>query len=94
LRLCHDLRSDASEPVVSADQLVESVHYIPRELDKESPEFVASLGFLSDTFTFERDQLSLFLRTLYEFISGEGNDSNSKGGQEDASDNESVELVQ
>ncbi|KAF8965292.1 hypothetical protein BDZ97DRAFT_1918430 [Flammula alnicola] len=92
LRLCHDLKAGVTEPVERQDQLVESVHYIPKELDKESPEFVESLGFLSDTFTFERDQLSLFLRTLHDNISGEGNDDNSRagqGGEESGSDDNS-----
>jgi len=84
IRLCYDLKSGASEPVESMEQLVESVHYTPKELDKETPEFVESLGFLNDTFTFERDQLSLFLRTLHDNISGEGNDTNSKGDPEES----------
>ena len=58
------------------EQLVESVHYTPKDLDRETAEFVESLGFLNDAFTFERDQLSLFLRTLYDNISGEENVNN------------------
>lgn len=58
--------SGESEPVTSKKQLVSTVHYLPLQLDKESPEFVQKLGFLNAAFTFERDQLSLFLRTLYD----------------------------
>ncbi|KAF9484696.1 hypothetical protein BDN70DRAFT_945406 [Pholiota conissans] len=88
LRLCKDLRPGFPDPPTSSDQLTESVHYVPIDLDKEPPEFVASLGFLGDTFTFERNQLSLFLRTLYEYISGEGD----KGGHEEDSDDSVVVM--
>lgn len=84
IRLCHDLKSGESEPVESIEQLVESVHYTPKYLENETAEFVESLGFLNDAFTFERDQLSLFLRTLYDNISGEENDTNSKGDIEES----------
>ncbi|KAJ3506150.1 hypothetical protein NLJ89_g7022 [Agrocybe chaxingu] len=81
LRLCHDIRSGESEPITSKDQLVESVHYTPHELEKETEEFREALKFLKDTFTFERDQLSLFLRTLHDYMSGEGGDGD--GDEED-----------
>ncbi|KJA27049.1 hypothetical protein HYPSUDRAFT_212722 [Hypholoma sublateritium FD-334 SS-4] len=84
IRLCHDLKSGESEPVERIEQLVDSVHYTPKDLDKETAEFVESLGFLNDAFTFERNQLSLFLRTLYDNISGEENDTNSKGDIEES----------
>ena len=67
LRLCHE-PPDASEPPESADQLVPSANYVPLELDKEPPDFVERLGFLGSPFTFGREQLPLFLRTIYNNI--------------------------
>lgn len=59
------------EPIESIDQLVESVQYLPKELDKESEDFKEGLGFLAGEFTFERTQLSLFMRTMHDNVSGE-----------------------
>ena len=63
-------------------QLVETVHYVPLNLEKESPEFRESLEFLNTTFTFERSQLSLFIRTLHERMSGES-DSDDNRSEDD-----------
>lgn len=52
----------------SKEQLIPSVNYIPLELDKEPPDYVEKLGFLGTPFTFGREQLPLFLRTLYTSI--------------------------
>jgi len=60
------------EPRNIQDDLVESVHYTPLSLEKESDDFVEGLGFLKGNFTFERDQLALFMRTLHDTVSGEG----------------------
>ncbi|KAF8912052.1 hypothetical protein CPB84DRAFT_1841757 [Gymnopilus junonius] len=84
LRLCYDLKPGAEEPVTNKDQLAQSVHYIPLDLDKESPEFRKSLGFLGDNFTFERDQLSLFVRTLYDYMSGEDEENAERTDDEDS----------
>lgn len=83
LRFCDDLMSGESEPVTSKKQLVSTVHYLPLQLDKESPEFVQKLGFLNGAFTFERDQLSLFLRTLYDTMG-----DTFKNGSEDSGEEE------
>lgn len=69
-----------------------SVFYTPLELQNESKEFRESLEFLGDNFTFERDQLSLFVRTLHEYISGEGKDAQNEDDEE-SSDN-SVRIVE
>ncbi|KAF4614436.1 hypothetical protein D9613_002646 [Agrocybe pediades] len=87
MRLCWDKKPDVEEPITDKSQLIQSVHYIPLNLQNESPEFVRSLGFLSDTFTFERDQLSLFLRTLHDYISGEKS-------EEDGGSDDSVQLME
>jgi len=87
MRLCYELKPSSEEPVTSMKQLTQSVHYIPLNLENESTEFVRSLGFLSDTFTFERDQLSLFLRTLYDYVNGEKS-------EEAAGSDDSVQLVE
>ncbi|KIM48770.1 hypothetical protein M413DRAFT_85733 [Hebeloma cylindrosporum] len=91
LRLCCDLKNDATEPVVSPSQLVDSVHYMPLNLENESEEFIESLGFLKTAFTFERHQLSLFARTLHDFMSGEGGDTQAEKSESDA---DSVQLLE
>jgi len=68
--------------VESERQLVETVHYVPQNLDKESSAFRESLEFLNTTFTFERSQLSLFIRTLHERMSDEG-DSDANNSEDD-----------
>ncbi|PPQ64107.1 hypothetical protein CVT24_008924 [Panaeolus cyanescens] len=78
LRLCHEPSADIPDPKKKED-LVESVQYIPLALDRETDEFVKSLDFLNAPFTFERDQLSLFIRTLHDTLSGE----NNKAAQDD-----------
>lgn len=67
LRCCHQ-PADPSHHVESKEQLIPSVNYIPLELDKEPPDYVEKLGFLGTPFTFGREQLPLFLRTLYTSI--------------------------
>jgi hypothetical protein len=80
LRLCKEAPVDLDEIVESERQLVDTVHYLPQDLDKESFEFRQSLEFLSAAFTFERSQLPLFIRTLHQHM----------GGDEDSDDSKSV----
>lgn len=61
LRLCHDEDKDAGE-------LVPAVMYAPKELDKETPEFVQALDFLAGPFSFRKEQLQMFTVTLSEQI--------------------------
>ena len=77
---------------MSQSQLVDSVHYMPLNLEMESAEFVNSLGFLNTAFTFERHQLSLFARTLQDFMSGEGGDNPL--AEQSESDSDSVQLLE
>ena len=42
-----------------------TVNYVPHGLEKEPPDFVEKLEFLGAPFTFARDQLSLFLKTMH-----------------------------
>ena len=76
LRFHHDLiipedeRTPEDEHVTSPDQLVQSIKYTPLELDKESEEFVEKLRFLGEGFIFGQDQLALFLKTMYDTLSG------------------------
>jgi len=56
---------------------VDSVQYQPMDLDKETEEFRSSLEFLGDTFVFEKTQLSLFMRTMHDTISGTKEDDAS-----------------
>lgn len=76
LRLCLEPPSEFKGVVESERQLVETVHYVPQNLDKESVEFRESLEFLNTTFTFERSQLALFIRTLYMRMNDEDSDDN------------------
>jgi len=78
LRCCHE-PADASQPVESREQLIPSVHYVPQELDKEPPDYVEKLGFLGAPFTFGREQLPLFLRTMYTNV-GEAIKDNEDDG--------------
>lgn len=89
LRLGFEPRADAPKPVTRKEDLVPSVHYAPLELQNESKEFVNSLEFLGDKFTFERDQLSLFVRTLYDYVGGGKNEDSD----EESSDN-SVQILE
>ena len=73
---------------MSTNQLIDSVHYMPLNLEKESGEFVESLGFLNHAFTFERHQLSLFARTLHDVMSGEGDTEKSDP------DSDSVQVLE
>ncbi|TFK42357.1 hypothetical protein BDQ12DRAFT_676076, partial [Crucibulum laeve] len=88
LRFCHDPPTN-QEDVSSKEELIDTVHYVPVELDKETPEFVEKLGFLSGPFTFERDQLSVFLKTLRDNI--DNMDAEEEEGSEGS--DVSVELV-
>lgn len=66
----------------SQEQLVPSINYIPLELNKEPIDYVEKLGFLGTPFTFGRDQLPLFLRTLYTNV---GNAAKGDADDEDSS---------
>ncbi|KXN92279.1 hypothetical protein AN958_08732 [Leucoagaricus sp. SymC.cos] len=44
------------------------VQYLPTSLDEETEDFKQRLGFLNAPFQFERNQLALFLRTLYTTV--------------------------
>jgi hypothetical protein len=62
------------------------VHYVPLDLEKESEEFISSLGFLSKPFTFQRRQLPLFLSQIYEKLAvpaESGEDGDEDGHQMD-----------
>ncbi|KAJ3854624.1 hypothetical protein EV368DRAFT_80428 [Lentinula lateritia] len=61
-----DLEDDT--PVKSKNQLHEMMYYEPLELDKESEEFIERLQHMGTAFSFTRDQLALFLRTLYNTL--------------------------
>ena len=61
--------------------MIETVHYLPQNLEKESSEFRESLEFLSGPFTFERSQLPLFIRTLHQHMGG---DEDSEDGKSEA----------
>ncbi|KAF8350512.1 hypothetical protein F5887DRAFT_1208823 [Amanita rubescens] len=66
-----DMATDALQKIktmLNSDPNEQSIHYTPDDLDKEPPDFVDKLGFLNQPFTFSRQQLSLFLRTLNDNI--------------------------
>lgn len=69
------------------------VHYTPLDLDKEKPELSARLGFLAAGFTFGRNQLPLFLRTMHDNVNGKNtidDDGASMGGDEGDDDDASI----
>ena len=72
LRQCFDPRPDLQEKPKNTNDFAESLQYTPLLLEGESEEFIDSLGFLNSPFTFERDQLALFLRTLHDVVSDDG----------------------
>ncbi|OSD08335.1 hypothetical protein PYCCODRAFT_1356535 [Trametes coccinea BRFM310] len=82
LRNVYELPPGA-QPGVSLprDKLILKVKYEPRDLDKESPDIVERLAFFKDPFMFARDQMTVFLKTLTDTVSGifepegEGDDS-------------------
>jgi len=63
----------------SKNDLQESLQYTPLDLEKETEEFVKSLEFLNNPFSFEREQLALFLRTLHDVVSGDRTSNDSDG---------------
>jgi hypothetical protein len=71
LRLFYDVLDENVTDVTSPEQLCKSVHYIPLELDKETPEFVKQLDYLNVPFTFKRYQLPLFMTQLYDKMEGD-----------------------
>lgn len=81
LRLCYEAKPDLQGEPKSKDDLADSLQYTPLDLDKEKEDFVKSLGFLSNAFTFERDQLTLFLRTLHDVVSGGDSEGSDDGIQ-------------
>ncbi|KAK7467369.1 hypothetical protein VKT23_004426 [Stygiomarasmius scandens] len=65
IKAVYEVPKGAPEPT-SKDELIETIYYVPLELDKETPDFVEKLGFLGATFSFNRIQLALFLRTMHD----------------------------
>jgi len=55
-------------------QLISKVIYTPLELEKESDDFIDQLQFLSKSFTFRQEQMSVFLKTLSSHIDNESED--------------------
>lgn len=59
-------REDGTDsPVNSKEDLQEMMYYEPLELEKATDEFINDLGHMGSAFSFTRDQMALFLRTLY-----------------------------
>ncbi|KAF5389827.1 hypothetical protein D9757_003581 [Collybiopsis confluens] len=56
---------DSDLPIRSKNDLQEMMYYEPLALDKEPEAYVTSLNTMATSFSFTRDQLALFLRTLY-----------------------------
>lgn len=55
-----------AKPNSDIDSNDQTIYYAPEGLDKEHPDFVQKLEFLNQPFSFNRRQLSLFGRTLYD----------------------------
>lgn len=73
--------------------LVKTVKYEPQELDKEEEAFADALDYLNTTFTFERSQLPLFLKSLRDKVSGALKEVDEGNDQQDGDDDE-VEMVE
>ena len=60
-----DLGEEEKNNITSRDQLIEQCKFIPIELDKETDTaFLERLDFLRNPFTFVKDQIDVFAKTL------------------------------
>lgn len=80
LRLTFSIaQGEERNEIRSREQLVQSVQYTPINLEKEQPDFVERLEYLNGIFTFQRDQLPLFLSTMQtkfkEYLEPEADES-------------------
>lgn len=71
LRVYHDpdpeLPDEEKNNITSKDQLIEQCKFIPIELDKETDTaFLERLDFLRNPFTFAKDQIDVFAKTLQD----------------------------
>ncbi|KIY43529.1 hypothetical protein FISHEDRAFT_53524, partial [Fistulina hepatica ATCC 64428] len=82
LRLCWAVAEGEEEPITREEQLVPSIQYTPTSLEQESEAFRESLKFLSGSFTFTRNQLPLFLRTLRDTLAPDDDDDDEVQGEE------------
>ncbi|KAJ4475864.1 hypothetical protein C8R41DRAFT_544556 [Lentinula lateritia] len=89
--ICRWERTDLEDdtPVKSKNQLHEMMYYEPLELDKESEEFIERLQHMGTAFSFTRDQLALFLRTLYNTL-----DEALHAGMEVPEEEVDVEIIE
>ncbi|KAJ3762691.1 hypothetical protein EV360DRAFT_35188 [Lentinula raphanica] len=85
--------SENDAPVRSKNELQEMMYYEPMELDKESEEFVNRLQHMGTAFSFTRDQLALFLRTLYNTLDEALHDDNAEDVDEEDEDKD-VEFIE
>ncbi|KAJ3826450.1 hypothetical protein F5880DRAFT_1713603 [Lentinula raphanica] len=84
--------SENDAPVMSKNELQEMMYYEPMELDKESEEFVNRLQHMGTAFSFTRDQLALFLRTLYNTLDEALHDGNAEDVDEE--EDRDVEFIE
>lgn len=87
LRLCHDEDAESKE-------LVPAVMYSPIELQKETPEFVAALDFLNAPFSFRKEQLQIFLKTLSEQITKAINGEDEEEEAEEEVEIRDIEMIE
>ncbi|KIY73257.1 hypothetical protein CYLTODRAFT_485693 [Cylindrobasidium torrendii FP15055 ss-10] len=77
LRMCHDFDNSIGE-------LVPSVNYSPREMDKLPPSFVDRLQLIKEPFSFRKEQLQLFLKTMNEQVKlAMASDDEDDAGEDD-----------
>ncbi|KAJ4487706.1 hypothetical protein J3R30DRAFT_3695297 [Lentinula aciculospora] len=62
------LNPEDDTTVKNKGELHEMMYYEPLELDKEPEEFIERLQHMGTAFSFTRDQLALFMRTLYNTL--------------------------
>ena len=68
--------------------------YSPNELQKEQPEFVAALDFLNAPFSFRKEQLQIFLKTLSEQITKAINAGADDGEEEEGEEEVEIHDIQ
>jgi len=74
-----------AKPNSDVDSNDQTIYFTPEDLDKEPPDFVRKLEFLNQPFSFNRRQLSIFLRTL--------NDKLKEACENDQEDDE-VQIIE
>ncbi|KAF5373733.1 hypothetical protein D9758_000756 [Tetrapyrgos nigripes] len=92
LKACHEPCPGIEVPKTK-EELTQTIYYVPLDMEKESPDYVERLGFLGAPFSFNRDQLALFVRTMHDhFGKALGAESGDVSMESNGADDE-VQLI-